>query len=166
MIFGRHDVLMDEKGRVAFPAGLRPALATGGGADQGIGALDANMASDANTRFILTQALFEKCLVAMTEAAFNEQAMKIAALPPSETAVSHFKRYFIAPAMVAVIDKAGRVNIPKEQREYASLDRECVWLGVVDRIELWSRSRYDEMRRLHAAENLDSTRDYLARHGL
>lgn len=166
MIFGRHDVLMDEKGRVAFPAGLRPALATGGGADQGMGALDADTAGDANTRFILTQSLFEKCLVGMTEAAFAEQARKIAAMPPSNSAVSLFKYLFIAPATVAVIDKAGRVNVPKELREFASLERECVWLGVVDRIELWSRSGYDELRRRHAAENLDNTRDYLARHGL
>ena len=164
MIFGRHDVLMDEKGRVAFPAGLRPALATGGEPDHL--SAGADVASDANNRFILTQSIYEPCLVGMTEAAFTEQAKKIAALPPSHPAVSHFKRFFIAPATVAIIDKAGRVNVPKEQREYASLDRECVWLGVVDRIELWSRSRYDELRRRHAAENLDNTRDYLAGHGL
>ena len=56
----------------------------------------------------------------MTEAAFAEQARKIAAMPPSNSAVSLFKYLFIAPATVAVIDKAGRVNVPKELREFAN----------------------------------------------
>jgi MraZ protein len=166
MIFGLHHCLMDEKGRVAFPAGLRPALGPGG-ADHGTGA-DGAVSGDGenNNRFILTQSLYEPCLVGMTEAAFTEQAKKVAALPPSHPAVSLYKRFVIAPATVAVIDKAGRVNVPKEQREYAGLERDCVWLGVLDRIELWSRTRYDELRRRHAEEDLASTRAYLAEHGL
>ena len=60
----------------------------------------------------------------------------------------------------------GRVSVPKELRDYAGLEREAVWLGVVDNIELWSKARYDELRRRHAEEDQAKVREYLARHGL
>lgn len=164
MIFGLHHCLMDEKGRVAFPAALRPALSPADDtAAQTASASPADVVAD---RFVLTQSLYEPCLVGMTEAAFHAQAEKIRALPPSHPAVSTFKRFVIAPATVASIDKAGRVSVPKELREYAGLERDCVWLGVVDKIELWSKARYDELRRRHAEEDLAATRAFLAEHGL
>ena len=155
MIFGLHHCLMDEKGRVAFPAALRPALVD-----------DEAAPDDVANRFILTQSLYEPCLVGMTEAAFSAQAKKVQALPPSHPAVALYKRFVIAPATVATIDKVGRVSVPREQRDYAGLERDCVWLGVLDRLELWSRARYDELRRKHAEEDLASTRAFLAEHGL
>ncbi len=159
MIFGLHHCLMDDKGRVAFPAALRPALV-----DDNEAAVI--VADDVATRFILTQSLYEPCLVGMTEAAFAAQAKKVQALPPSHPAVALYKRFVIAPATLATIDKVGRVSVPREQREYAGLERDCVWLGVLDRLELWSRGRYDELRRKHAEEDLASTRAFLAEHGL
>ncbi len=158
MIFGFHHCLMDEKGRVAFPTALRPALLAPSrkGSKEG----------DDLDRFVLTQSLFEPCLVGMTEADFQAQAEKVRALPPSHPAVSTFKRFVIAPASVVSIDKAGRVSVPRELRDHAGLERDAVWLGVIDKIELWSKARYDELRRKHAEEDLATTREFLARHGL
>lgn len=150
MFQGLHHCLLDDKGRLAFPAPLRASLERHGAAD----------------RFVLTQALYEPCLVAMTEKDFEAQADKIQQLPPSNPAVVHFKRFVIAPATQIVIDRAGRVGVPKELREFAGLERECVWAGVVERIELWSRQRWDELRRSQTAEELARTREYLERHGL
>ena len=120
---------MDEKGRVAFPAPLRAAL---------------EKMSGATDTFVVTQSLFEPCLVAMSEADFASQAEKVRALPPSNPAVMQFKRFVIAPANVVTIDRVGRIGVPKELREYAGLERECVWAGVVERIEFWSKARWDE----------------------
>jgi MraZ protein len=150
MFQGLHHCLLDDKGRLAFPAPLRASLERHGAPD----------------RFVLTQALYEPCLVAMTEKDFEAQADKILALPPSNPAVVHFKRCVIAPATHTVIDKAGRVGIPKELREYAGLERDCVWAGVVEKIELWNKPRWDELRRAQSAEDLLRTREYLERHGL
>jgi MraZ protein len=158
MIFGLHHCLMDEKGRVAFPAALRPALAPR--------ALAAEASDDDNARFVITQSLYDPCLVGMTESDFQAQAKKIAELPPSHPAVAAYKRFVIASASVVTIDRAGRVSVPKELREHAGLERDAVWLGVIDKIELWSKPRYDELRKKHADEDLAATRDFLARHGL
>ena len=162
MIFGFHHCLMDEKGRVAFPAALRPALAP----RALVAASTDNDGDDVVDRFVITQSLYDPCLVGMTEADFQAQAHKVAALPPSNPAVAAYKRFVIASASVVTIDKAGRVNVPKELREHAGLDRDCVWLGVIDKIELWSKPRFDELRKKHADEDLAATREFLAGHGL
>ena len=101
----------------------------------------------------------------MGEADFAAQAEKVRQLPPSNPAVMQFKRFVIAPANVCTIDKVGRIGVAKELREYAGLERECVWAGVVERIELWSKARWDELRRAEPAD-LEKIRDYLERHGL
>ena len=150
MFQGLHNCLMDDKGRVAFPAPLRSSLEKLGVGDT----------------FVLTQSLYEPCLVAMSEPDFAAQAEKVRALPPSNPAVVQFKRFVIAPATVVTIDRAGRVGVPKELREYAGLERECVWAGVVEKIEFWSKARWDDLRRSQAPEELSRTREYLERHGL
>ena len=150
MFQGLHNCLMDEKGRVAFPALLRAALERIGSAD----------------RFIITQSLYEPCLVAMSEADFAAQAEKVRQLPPSNPAVVQFKRFVIAPASLITVDRAGRTSVPKELREYAGLERECVWAGVIERIELWSKTHWDDLRRTQAPDEVERTRDYLEKHGL
>jgi MraZ protein len=153
MLMGQHHVLMDEKGRVAFPAALRALV-------------DGAVASDDGGRFVLTQSLYDPCLVGQTEAAFAEKAAKIRALPPSNPAVSLYKRFVIATACIVTVDKVGRIGVPKELREYAGLERECVWLGIEDSVELWNRARYEDLRRATSAIDLAAARDFLGGHGL
>jgi len=143
---------MDEKGRLAFPAPLRASLESAGASD----------------RFVLTQSFTDPCLVAMTEKDFEAAAEKIRALPPSVPAVMHYKRFVIAPASVVAIDKAGRVNVPKELRDYAGLEREATWAGVLDKIELWSKPRWDALnaKRLENTVDLELMRGVLESHGL
>lgn len=156
MFQGLHHCLMDEKGRVAFPAPLRAALDKLAGSTSSSGG--------PVEQFVITQSLYEPCLVAMSEADFTSQADKVRGLPPSNPAVMQFKRFVIAPASVVTIDRVGRVGVPKELREYAGLERECVWAGVIERIELWSKAKWDELRR--APADLEKVREYLERHGL
>ena len=152
MFRGLYDNLLDDKGRVAFPTELRATLESMGGSD----------------RFVLTQSLYEPCLVAMTESEFESMALKIRALPPSNPAVIEFKRVVIASSYVANIDKAGRVSIPKELRGYAALEREVVWAGIIDTIELWSKARWDfkNAARLEDKEGLEKLRQTLESFGL
>ncbi len=142
---------MDDKGRTAFPATFRTSLEKQGAAD----------------RVMVTQSFHDDCLVAMTEQDFLAQAEKIKQLPPSNPAVIRFKRFFIAPAMLVTVDKAGRVNVPKELREYAGLEREVMWVGVLERVELWSKQRWDENNARHKndATEREAMRAFLEHHG-
>ncbi len=152
MFTGLHQNLLDDKGRIAFPAPFRAELAQ----------------SEDTDRFVLTASFNDPCLEAMTERAFHEKAKKVQALPASNRAVLAFKRVVIAHAQVVTIDKAGRVSIPKELREYAGLEREAVWAGVIDKIELWSKVKLDAVnaRRLHEPELLAEFQNYFESEGL
>jgi MraZ protein len=149
---GLHEHLLDEKGRLAFPAELRAALEALGTPDH----------------FVLTQSLYEPCLVAMTESDFAAQADRIATLPASNPAVMEFKRVVIASSSTVSIDRAGRVSVPRELRHYAGLEREVVWAGVIDKVELWSKARWDERNaaRLQNPEALEKLRRTLESFGL
>ena len=152
MFQGLHNHLLDEKGRVAFPAPFRARL-------QDMGAGD---------RFVLTQSFYEPCLVAQPEDAFAARADRVRALPPSNPAVMDFKRVVIASATLITLDKPGRVGVPRELRDYGGLEREAVWAGVDDQIELWSKARWDERnaRRLSDLSALDAARLFFEQHGL
>lgn len=152
MFQGLHHHVLDEKGRVAFPASMRTALQEDGAGD----------------RFVICVSFYEPCLEAMAEASFKQIADKVRSLPPSNPAVSEFKRVVIASATTMNIDKAGRVNVPKELRDYAALERDVVWAGVIDRVELWSKGRWDErnQRRLSDKDFLENARSFFEPHGI
>ncbi|MES2504188.1 MAG: division/cell wall cluster transcriptional repressor MraZ [Myxococcota bacterium] len=148
MFRGLNENLLDDKGRVAFPMEFRQVL----GSDH----------------FVLTLSLYEPCLVAMRQVDFEAQAEKVRQLPASNPAVMEFKRVVIASSFVATIDKAGRVAIPKELRDYAGLEREILWAGIIDQIEVWSRKRWNERNRKRLANKteLEALRKTLEGFGL
>ena len=51
-------------------------------------------------------------------------------------------RHLIAPAQSVDFDKSGRLSIPPSLREYASLSKECIFLGINKYIELWDAAAY------------------------
>jgi MraZ protein len=41
------------------------------------------------------------------------------------------------------VDRAGRILIPPTLRRRAQLEREIVFMGLTDRVEIWDRARYE-----------------------
>ena len=153
MLSGRHHCLMDDKGRVALPAALHAGLGVvGAGDDQG--------------RFVLSCSLFDPCLVGRTEAAFEAEAAKMRALPASHPAAVAYMRFVVGTAESIAVDRFGRVNIPKAMREHAGLERDLVWVGAFDKVELWSQARLDDNRRNLSTDDLASIRAFLTSHSL
>ena len=46
--------------------------------------------------------------------------------------------------MECEIDKQGRLTIPQHLREHANIDKELVTIGVMSRVEIWSRQEWDQ----------------------
>ncbi len=46
--------------------------------------------------------------------------------------------------MECEIDKQGRINIPAPLRKYAQIEKECSVIGVSNRVEFWSASKWNE----------------------
>jgi MraZ protein len=152
MLCGQHNCLMDEKGRVALPAALHAGLGVGDGNDGAV--------------FVLTLSLFDPCLIAQTEATFEAQAAQIRSLPRSHPAVVKYMRFVVGSAERLVVDRAGRVNIPRELRDHAGLERDVVWIGAFDKVELWSRARFVEARKNLTPDDLAAIREFMTSHDL
>ena len=130
MFRGQYEHTMDGKGRISVPARFREVLAdtdtTGGNAD----------------RIILTRT-FEQCLVAYPMDKWLKFEEKIRNLPQFDRNVQRLKRVYVAGAVEASIDSHGRLLVPSAMRDYANLDRNCVWVGQLDTFELWSQNDWE-----------------------
>lgn len=122
MVFmGEFQHTVDEKGRMIVPAKFREAL---------------------GTSFIVTRGL-DQCLFVypMQEWAVLEQKLK--SLPLMKSDARAFTRFFFSGATECELDKQGRVNLPKNLIEHAKLDKDCVVIGVSNRVEIWSKSIWE-----------------------
>jgi MraZ protein len=52
--------------------------------------------------------------------------------------------YLVAQSVASSVDERGRLAIPGPLREYADIKSEVVLIGLYDRLELWSPSRWDD----------------------
>ena len=140
MLTGEYRNSLDEKGRLLIPARLRSDI-------------------EGNT-LVITRGV-ESCLWAF----LPEQWTKIATRLSESTSLFQkrariLKRRIIAPAQEMEIDKAGRIHIPVTLREYGSLGKDVVLLGLEDYIEIWDEQLYrsdmdeNEDEFLSAAEEL------------
>ena len=73
--------------------------------------------------------------------AFEE---KLKALPLTNKNARQFARFFVAGATPCELDKQGRVLLPGTLREFAGLDKDVVLTGMLNRIEVWSKAKWNE----------------------
>jgi MraZ protein len=118
---GTYQHQIDPKGRTSLPARFREVL-TGQGAD----------------KLFVTTDLHEGCLQAYAPAQWNAFTAKVAALPQFKDSTRLIVRAMVAPAQECPFDKLGRIILTPQLRQYAGLQDEVVWVGSVERIELWS----------------------------
>ena len=70
-----------------------------------------------------------------------------------------FNRFFLSSATVCEFDKQGRINLVNSLIEYAGLKKECVIIGVNDRLEIWSLDKFNNLME----ENFDKL-DMISEH--
>ncbi|MDE7056340.1 division/cell wall cluster transcriptional repressor MraZ [Lactobacillus intestinalis] len=121
MFMGEYHHNLDSKGRLIIPAKFR---------------------SQIGEKMILTRGM-EGCIFGYTVSAWQKIESKLAHLPLTKRNVRKFMRMFYSGAMESGFDKQGRVNLTTTLKEHAGLIKECVIIGVSDRIEIWSKERWN-----------------------
>lgn len=116
MFIGEYHHSIDEKGRMIIPAKFREEL---------------------GEEFIVTRGL-ENCLFVYPMTEWNLIVNKLNNLPFTKKDARNFMRFFLSGATQTEFDKQGRINIASPLIEYADLKKECVIVGVNDRLEIWS----------------------------
>ena len=72
----------------------------------------------------------------------------------------YFTRFFLASATATEFDKQGRINLVNSLIEYADLKKECVIIGVNDRLEIWALDKYNNLMNDNL-EQLDEISEHL-----
>ena len=138
LLTGTFHRAMDDKQRVTIPKELRAAW---GDASKGV--------------FYVAPGT-DGALAIYDESSFVRLADRLATASPTGRDVRAFGRLFYAQARRSELAKQGRLRIPPELSQWASLGSEMVLVGVGDHLELWDtthwesytnqrRGRYDEL---------------------
>ena len=125
---GQFDHNMDNKGRVSLPARYREGLRSRFGEE----------------RVVVTK-YFEGCLIGYAVDEWLQFEKAIIGFNTFEKESRVIQRSIIAASMELATDKQGRILIPTHLREYAALDQQIVFQGLVNRFEIWSKERWLEM---------------------
>ncbi len=87
---------------------------------------------------------FEKCLYLYNMSAWREISEKVNNLSFTKAKNRMFSRSLNSGAYELEIDSKGRICISQKLIDYAGLTKECVILGVSNRIEIWIKEEYDK----------------------
>ena len=118
MLLGEFLHTLDSKGRIFLPSKWREELAG---------------------EVIVTKG-HESCLYVMTKEQFERRRAQLERLSSNRKIHRDHNRIFFSSGSEEPVDKSGRMSIPAGLRQYASLEKEVVLLGVSDRVEIWDRS--------------------------
>lgn len=133
MFMGEFHHNIDDKARIVLPSKFREEL---------------------GETFVITRGL-EGCLFVYSKIEWNNIVSKLKTLPFTKKDARAFLRFFLSGAVECQADKQGRVAIPTPLVNYASIEKQCVIIGVNDRLEIWSQTTFDN----YFNENQDNISD-------
>lgn len=120
MFMGEFEHGLDEKNRIIIPNKLRDEL---------------------GSNFVMTLGT-DGCLFLYPIEGWQEFVEKLKKLPGTKEG-RDLQRFFMAGAADCEPDKQGRVMIPQKLRDYAEIKKDVVSVGMIDKIELWSKEKYE-----------------------
>ncbi len=122
MFIGEYNHSLDTKNRIIIPAKFREEL---------------------GKNFVLTKGL-DGCLYVYPKSQWEVLQKKLETLPLTNKNARAFVRFFFSGAHELELDKQGRTLIPQNLLEYGQIQKEIVSIGVSNRIEIWSREKWEE----------------------
>ena len=122
MFIGEYQHALDSKNRMIVPSKLREEL---------------------GNKFVITKGL-DGCLYAYPQDEWKNLEEKMKTLPLTNRDARSFVRFFFAGACEIEMDKQGRGLIPQNLKEYAGIEKVIVSIGVLTRVEIWSKEKWQE----------------------
>lgn len=121
---GEHAHSLDSKGRVIFPARMR---------------------EDLGPQVVLQKGI-ERCVYVYPPDEWERRVAQVTTLPQTDPNARNYVRFFFSQASREQVDRQGRLTVPQAFREYASLDREVVVVGMGPRVEIWDRTTWESTK--------------------
>jgi MraZ protein len=142
MFLGQFQHNLDDKGRLMIPARYRDLLAAGAYITQG----------------------FDKCLMVMTDAYFNEVYERINSMNMADSTARMLRRLILSNAYPVEVDKVGRILVPQNLRAFLGIENgELTVAGQGEYFEVWIpaewKTQMDKLQDVEANEQRFSTLD-------
>lgn len=122
MFAGSFDCRMDRQGRVAIPPAFRRGV------------------EDASDAFVLT--FFDDAIAGYPRATWMALEKQVLSLPAFSKKARDLSRVLASRAHESRLDTQGRILVPPALRRLASLERDVVVIGAMDRFEIWPREKW------------------------
>jgi len=119
---GSEQHALDHKGRIIVPARFRERL---------------------GPQFVLTIAHPDLCLALYPMATWVEYCGRVESVPTKDERYRGYVRYIFAHTEEVACDSQGRMVVPALLRSYAGIERLVVSVGLLTRVEIWARERYN-----------------------
>ena len=143
MFMGEYSHSIDPKGRLIIPAKRREQL---------------------GENFVITKGL-DGCLFVYPQEEWEAFEARFREVPLTTKDARKFSRFFFAGAAQMELDKQGRILIPSTLRSFAELEKDVVLVGVLDRVEIWDKDRW-EANNEYEDDDMDEIAEHMASLGL
>jgi MraZ protein len=126
MFYGEHEHSIDRKGRLIIPSKFREVFK-----------------ENYVERFFITRGL-DTCLFVFAEDEWRKQESRFRSLSFTSSEARQFNRIYFSGAFEAACDRQGRILVPQYLKDFASIKRDVMIVGVSNRIEIWSKELWSE----------------------
>ncbi len=121
LFLGEYDHAIDDRGRVTLPAKLRQEI---------------------DGREVVLAKGFDPCIFGFDKGSWEHEAAKHLETPVTDEKARNLRRYLFAGAQKVEVDKLGRILLPAQLKEYATIAREVVIIGAGDHFEIWDKDKW------------------------
>lgn len=126
MFYGEYLHSIDRKGRLILPAKFREAAK-----------------GHFIEKFYVTRGL-DNCLFMFSEEEWRTQETKLKSISFTKQQSRTFNRLYFSGAVEVTFDSQGRILLPQYLKDFAQIKREVMIVGVSNRIEIWSKDKWEE----------------------
>jgi len=122
MFIGSYQHSLDQKGRIAVPAKFRLSLGEN----------------------IVINRYLDHCLAIYSQEGWQKEYDSLMSLNQNKQEVRKYVRAMTSQAFDLQLDVQGRINVPTTLAQLASLDKDCIFIGAGDHVELWSKEGWEQ----------------------
>jgi MraZ protein len=136
MLIGSHSGVISEKRRVSVPK---------------------KFLSDLGDTPIIAK-WYEDCLIIVSQNFWEKLSQRLVGKDQIvNLGVRDVERFILGSAFETDPDEQGRIIIPETLSNYANLDKEVIFVGLIDRVEVWAKEVWDRK----SIELAKTTKDYI-----
>jgi MraZ protein len=126
MLIGEYTNKLGEKNRLALPKKFREIL---------------------GNKVIVTRG-YEECLIIINSKQWDKLLSVFSDKAFTNSPVRDTRRFLIGGACEVEHDKQGRFVLPNNLKEFASISKEVVFVGLIDWVEIWDKDKWIERMKI------------------